>query len=598
MRTKSYVSKLKNHCGGNNTKQRGCRHNVIAFPQANAVGGHLPDPASSLPRPTSELVDCLSVILVGNTAPTDAQLRKVFKVDANDIRDSLTGWRENGHVGFEGDTWNEKSMADMRAHTTTMSVIKKCITHTSFKNDTASQLNSAALSDGALDIPTGTDELDSANTATDEDSTDDGTFDGDIETEISGMVNCNGDSEDTGPAIKRAVDVLIANHGAEPVNTWSNPSYWVNTFPVLFPYGCGGAEEHDRPTPLTLKEWIRHMLSYHDGRFRRDSSFPFICFAIVQTRERVTLSRVLYNKCFRDKQTQQINEPMPSDFNASLSHLREHKSLFGGPPPTKKVADLMKNLKVVGSKTKGSVYERNACRSEIIGMVTSYGLPNVFITLNPSDIYNPMVSFWNANMQGPEMQFNLDTLMGAFPKTQTRAVLVAEDPVLCAQFFDTMITAFLESFLGFEKPKSNGRSKHPGLPKGKLLNETIFTGEGSRGLKGFYGTVECQGRGSLHLHMLIWLSGFPRHEGMTLLQYLYIIITDKHLTTLFIYRHMIRNISTSLPNSSHHCSSLFNPSWCTRRRSHPDQGSVRESSCVYRTRRRFSYRASWHWERS
>jgi hypothetical protein len=49
----------------------------------------------------------------------------------------------------------------------------------------------------------------------------------------------------------------------------------------------------------------------------------------------------------------------------------------------------------------------------------------------------------------------------------------------------------------------------PGGLRGKLLNDTIFTGKDHPGLRAFFGTVECQGRGSLHLHMLIWLAGFP-----------------------------------------------------------------------------------------
>lgn len=145
-------------------------------------------------------------------------------------------------------------------------------------------------------------------------------------------------------------------------------------------------------------------------------------------------------------------------------------------------------------------------------MVSSKGLPNIFITLNPSDITNPIVSFWDSNMSEPTMQFNLDTLLGAFPNTTDRSKLVCDDPVLPAQFFHTVITAFIESFLGFEAP-ANATRTVDGVKQGKLLNDTIFTGEGSRGLKGFYGTVECQGRGSLHVHMLIWLSGFPNHEG-------------------------------------------------------------------------------------
>ena len=83
--------------------------------------------------------------------------------------------------------------------------------------------------------------------------------------------------------------------------------------------------------------------------------------------------------------------------------------------------------------------------------------------------------------------------------------MVADDPVLAAQFFHVYIQAFLQSFLGFEtKPSADHK------PKGPLLNETIFTGLNSRGLSAFYGTVETQGRGSLHLHMLVWLHGAPQ----------------------------------------------------------------------------------------
>ena len=109
------------------------------------------------------------------------------------------------------------------------------------------------------------------------------------------------------------------------------------------------------------------------------------------------------------------------------------------------------------------------------------------------------------------MKFNLDTLIGDFPDAKRRAQLVADDPVLCAEMFHEVITAFLESFLGFEVPSVKATGA---LPNGKLLNETIFTGGDSRGLKGFYGTVECQGRGSLHLHLIIWLSGIPTPTGV------------------------------------------------------------------------------------
>jgi len=188
------------------------------------------------------------------------------------------------------------------------------------------------------------------------------------------------------------------------------------------------------------------------------------------------------------------NNPSSKDFEKALDVLAEKKTLYGtNTAEVRKITGLMKNIKIIGAQTDDSVYTREACRDEMMGLVVYYGLPNLFMTINPSDIQNPIVSFWHG---GTETKFNLDTLLPDFPSQSKRAQIVADDPVHACKFFTTVILAFLKSFLGFDKSADDG----------PLLNETLF---GCAGLNAFFGTVECQNRGSLHLHMLVWLSGVP-----------------------------------------------------------------------------------------
>src|SRR6202011_5704692 len=66
--------------------------------------------------------------------------------------------------------------------------------------------------------------------------------------------------------------------------------------------------------------------------------------------------------------------------------------------------------------------------------------------------------------------------------------LIADNPVASARFFHFMIQAFIKHVLGVD-------TDHSGL-----YGDT----------SSYYGTVEQQGRLTLHLHMLLWMS-----EGLT-----------------------------------------------------------------------------------
>jgi hypothetical protein len=107
--------------------------------------------------------------------------------------------------------------------------------------------------------------------------------------------------------------------------------------------------------------------------------------------------------------------------------------------------------------------------------------PALFVTINPSDVNNPLVRLVageDINLEDAERGEDLSKLL--------RQKLVAKNPHIAAEYFDRVIKAFIKTILRY------GHKTKPGL-FGKC--------------KAYYGVVEAQGKGTLHCHFLIWLDG-------------------------------------------------------------------------------------------
>lgn len=115
-------------------------------------------------------------------------------------------------------------------------------------------------------------------------------------------------------------------------------------------------------------------------------------------------------------------------------------------------------------------------RNEIWSLVAHQGAPLWYITLSPADVKSP-ISLYYASQ---DVTFKPDIKI---PEDRYR--LIANNPVACAQFFQFMVEQFLEHVLGV-------KSQHPGL-----YGDT----------SAYYGTVEQQGRLTLHIHLLLWIKG-------------------------------------------------------------------------------------------
>ena len=113
-------------------------------------------------------------------------------------------------------------------------------------------------------------------------------------------------------------------------------------------------------------------------------------------------------------------------------------------------------------------------RNEIWSLISYFGAPSLFITFSPADNMHP-ISLYFADTK--------ETFSPELRPHDEQYKLISQNPVAGARFFHFMCQMFIKHVLGVGK-------KNPGL-YGKTAT--------------YYGTVEQQGRLTLHLHLLLWI---------------------------------------------------------------------------------------------
>ena len=136
--------------------------------------------------------------------------------------------------------------------------------------------------------------------------------------------------------------------------------------------------------------------------------------------------------------------------------------------------NLINDLDHVNGHVPGSITQKKYMRNEIWSLISYFGAPSWFITFSPADNMHP-ISLYFADTQ--------ETFSPELRTEDERYKLISENPVAGARFFHFMVEMFIKHVLGVEQ-------KHPGL-----YGQT----------SAYYGTVEQQGRLTLHLHLLLWI---------------------------------------------------------------------------------------------
>ena len=270
--------------------------------------------------------------------------------------------------------------------------------------------------------------------------------------------------------------VLAIGHYPEPQSIWKNPKLYPQMFPWLFPYGLGGLSHKVHKYKLSDAEHKRHLLMYHDKRFQKDPHFSLIAFNHEQIKDSTKAGFILTKqKSFENiaNRLLGINSDVLTDITERMVRGERVK---GDSQEEKDCLQIIHDLDRIGGHVKGSITSKKYMRNEIWSLIAFQGAPTWYITLSPADNKHP-ISLYYADTK--------EQFTPILRSKSEKDSLIADNPVASARFFHFMIQAFIKHVLGVD-------ADHSGI-----YGDT----------SSYYGTVEQQGRLTLHLHMLLWIRG-------------------------------------------------------------------------------------------
>jgi hypothetical protein len=145
------------------------------------------------------------------------------------------------------------------------------------------------------------------------------------------------------------------------------------------------------------------------------------------------------------------------------------------------IQELLKGISLYGFRQPMSREQRLSSRRKIKSLIFLDGMPAIWFTLNPNDLSSPVklrLAAYRTHDPGDAEAF-LTSLDMAFK----RARLAVSDPMSSALFFHREISLFFEHYV-------------------KIGEDSVF-GRVSQ----YFGAVETNERGALHIHGLLWLQG-------------------------------------------------------------------------------------------
>lgn len=467
-RTKQCIVKLQDHRNDVSlpSSQRGFKGHVIVYPQT------VDELSRVLPPPIDEVAHPICIMFVGPTPPTQSWLKdKAYPlvVRREVVRQNLH-WLKAHNPLYGSVKIDEERLHELPEN----GLLGYKVEHVQLTDD------SDAL-ESRYDTNTSSNAMDSTLPP---DERSDVQFSNLVIADVDG----NASPKDLKAAAlrhyKRGGSFLAVSHEPIPVNEFFNPSLLPMMYPTLFPYGIGGTEEKHRTASISFENHVRHFLSLADRRFQEHYSFMFSAFNIIQRRKMLLHTSLKVKRSNFRSWADRFKDVSTDAIERVISRSSNEKYVTAQDDEERKVLNLMKEVNTISSHVPGSSASRVVMRNEIRALTMKVGLPSFYITVNPADIYNPIVNF----LAGKDI--DLDALLPEqVPNSWEQSILIAKNPVIAAKFFDIFLKAFLSTLLGYDPTQKDLTGGVLGL------------------VKAYYGCVEAQGRGTLHCHMLVWLEG-------------------------------------------------------------------------------------------
>ena len=413
---------------------------------------------TALPPSREELSEVLAFVFLGSARPTDEDLQRTpMLVRRNTVAKALE-WLKLNHVDYTDLEISKKNL-----DTYPMSGMPVIIDYRETNTD------------GGNKIPTAMSKFDTES--------EEGTTEGPCPFTVHGLTGDEYSALSIADLKIRALEHLEKNgvsigfrHQVQPESIYKNPQAYPQMFPWLFPYGLGGIGQSRFKFSYSDKAHKKWLLMYHDKRFQNDLYFPMIAFNHEQLKDSTTGSFLLTRRKIFRSVANQLLSLKPGILESISKRMASGEYVKPVTDEEKKCFSILDNLDVIGGSVKGSITSKKHMQNEIWSLVAFKGAPSWFITFSPADNKHPICLYY----ADKDIHFTHN-----LRSVTERDLLVLSNPVAAARFFDYMVQMVIKHILGVGE-------LHPGL-YGKT--------------SAYYGTVEQQGRLTLHMHMMLWIEG-------------------------------------------------------------------------------------------
>ncbi|PPQ75316.1 hypothetical protein CVT24_006993, partial [Panaeolus cyanescens] len=274
---------------------------------------------------------------------------------------------------------------------------------------------------------------------------------------------------------------LAVGHDPKPQSMYNNPALYPLMFPWLFPYGFGAVGQQSHESLISYDTHLRWLLMYHDKRFQKDPNFVIVTFNHQLIKQSTTGSFMMMKRSNFDRFVLSMRDLDTQTLYDVATRMRNGEYVTPKTVEEKRCFSILDQVEYVGTNVSGGVSEKKFQRAELWSLLSFINAPNWFITITPVDNKHPLCLY----LAGSDVAFKPE-IKGAADRLR----IISQNPVACARFFHYMVSLFIEHICGW----SDDENKRKGL-FGKPA--------------AYYGTVEQQGRLTLHLHFLLWIDGSP-----------------------------------------------------------------------------------------
>jgi len=207
-------------------------------------------------------------------------------------------------------------------------------------------------------------------------------------------------------------------------------------------------------------------------RFAQHSTFLYLLYDVLQRRNAALGNSIVVKR----KDWEAAHEAISSlTFNRLEAAAKSVQETGTHNDPT--IQQLERQVQSIASHVPQSFALMRAARVHIRALFVSSGMPAFWLTVNPADLNSPIVLI----LAG--VALSCDEL--ATEARRIRRVTALMNPVAVAQFFHHICAGLFDALLAAGKDRSG------------ILGE----------VSNYFGVVETNGRGMLHLHSLVWLAG-------------------------------------------------------------------------------------------